>query len=156
FDNLRDHATVGQGLQGLGQGGRRDAVERNPLVVGRYLKLRDEDLLLYPQIDDTGDRRQPGAQRLGQRSQRIQILAEDLEDDLRLNARKAVIEGMGGRLPDGHRYRPHGEPGADVLIDFLLGSRRARQIDVELRVVNAFSVLVELGAPRAAAHALDL
>ena len=37
LDDLRDHAAVRQRFQRLGQRGRRDAVERRALVVGRHL-----------------------------------------------------------------------------------------------------------------------
>ena len=67
FDDLRDDAATRKSFQGLGQGGRRDAIERRPLVVGGHLQLRDEHLLLDLQVDETGNRlqsRRAGARRM--------------------------------------------------------------------------------------------
>ena len=50
----------------------------------------------------------------------------------------------------------HGEARADVGDDLLAAAARALQVDVDLRRVHAFGVLVELGAPGAAADGLHL
>ncbi len=63
---------------------------------------------------------------------------------------------MGDRLTDGDRYGQHGELGADVGEHLLLAALGARQIDVDLGVVDAFGMLVELGAAGAPPQAPGL
>ena len=67
-----------------------------------------------------------------------------------------MIEAVRDRLADGDRNRQHGELGADVRVDLLLGAFGAGQVDVDLGIVDAFRVLVELGAAGAPAEALHL
>ena len=50
----------------------------------------------------------------------------------------------------------HRQPRADVGEDRLAAARGLLQIDVELAVVNAFGVLIELGAARAPSDGADL
>jgi hypothetical protein len=93
---------------------------------------------------------------LGQRAQGVEILAEDLEGDLRAHAREHVVEAMGDRLADIGRHRQHGEPGADVGDDRVLGPPAGLERDLDLGGVDTLGMLVELGAAGAAADALHL
>ena len=53
--------------------------------------------------------RKPAAKLLGERAQRIEVFAEELDDDLRAHAGQHVIEPVRDRLPDIERDRQHGQ-----------------------------------------------
>ena len=155
FDDLRHHAAARQPLQRLRQRGRRDAVERRALIVGRHLQLGDQHLLFHQRVHDAGHRLQARPQAPRHRTQRVEIVAEDLEDDLRLDARQHMVDAVRDRLADGHRRRQHGQLGADIGVDVLLAAHGPRQVDIDLGVVDALGMLVELrpaGAPAEALH----
>ena len=63
---------------------------------------------------------------------------------------------MADRLADGDRNRQHGQPLANVGVDLRLRAGRAREVDVDLAVMDALGVLVELGAAGAAPDRFDL
>ena len=87
-------------------------------------------------------------------AQRVEVVAVDLERDLRPHARQHVVEAVRDRLADVDAGRQHGEPRADVGQHLLAAALRSLQVDVELAVVDALGMLVELGAARAAADRL--
>ena len=93
---------------------------------------------------------EPAAERLGQRAQRIEVLAEELDDDLRAHARKHVIEPVRDRLADIERDRQHGKARAQIGDDRILAAPALLQVDFDLGGVHAFGMLVELGAARCA------
>ena len=77
-------------VQRLRHRGRRQPVERGALVVDLDAQLRDEHLLLDLKIDQARHRRRDcWRDGLGEAPQRVEVLAEDLEDDLRAHARTA-------------------------------------------------------------------
>ncbi len=92
----------------------------------------------------------------GEAAQGVVVVAVDLERDLRAHARQHVIEAMRDRLPDGDACRQHGQARADVGQHLFAAARRLAQVDIELAVVDALGVLVELGAAGAAADRAHL
>ena len=98
---------------------RRDAEMGGLLVVDGDLNLRNAHLALDLQVDEARDARHAALQLLGQAAQRIEIVAEDLERDLRPHARKHVVEPVRDRLADVDGGRQHGEARADVGDDLL-------------------------------------
>ena len=150
-DDLRDDAAVGQRLERF-----RDALGVEPVacrlvVVDAHLQLRDAHLLFGLQVDDAGDRLEARFQVGGKAAQRVVVVAVDLERDLRAHTRQHVIEPVGDGLADGDARREHGQPLADVGEHLFAAALRCSQVDIELAVVDAFGMLVELGAPGAAA-----
>ena len=107
FDDLRHPPAVRHRFERLAHRGRRHAVERGALVVQMDAHLRDQDLLFDLQIDQPGDAGEALARRLRQPPQRVQVLAVDLQRDLRPHARQHVVEAMRDRLPDVDRYRQY-------------------------------------------------
>ena len=87
----------------------RQPVERRALVVDLDAQLRDEHLLLDLKIDQARHRRELLARRLGETAQRLEVVAENLQDDLRAHARLQVVEPVADRLADGDRNRQRGE-----------------------------------------------
>ena len=63
------------------------------------------------------------AQLLGQSPQRIRVVAEDLERDLRPHAREQMIQAVRDRLTDGGLRRQQGQAFADVGHDGLAAAR---------------------------------
>ena len=155
FDDLRHPAAVRQRFQRLAHRRRRHAVERRALVVDLDADLRNQHLLLDLQVDQPGDAGELLAQRLRQPPQRVEVVAVDLQRDLRAHAGQQVVEPVRDRLADIDRHRQHRQPRADVGVDLFLRTRRADEVDVELAEVHAFGMLVELGAAGAAADAIS-
>ena len=133
-------------------GARLQAVERRPRVVDADLELRDADLLLDLQVGETGDRRQLRAQGLGRAAQRVEVVAEDLERNLRPHARQHVIEPVGDRLADVGRQRQHGQALPHVGDDLVLRPAAGLHVDLDIGGVDALGMLVELGPPGAPRH----
>ena len=96
------------------------------------------------------------AKLLGQRPQRIEILAEELNDDLRPHAGEHVVEPMGDRLADIERHRQHCKARAQIGHDSVLAAPAFLQVDLDLRGMHAFGMLVELGAAGAPSDGFDL
>jgi hypothetical protein len=71
-------------------------------VVDAHLDLRRQHLLLDLQVGDAGDGRQPCAQQgIGLAAQGVQVVAEDLDGDLRAHARQHVVDAVRDGLADG-------------------------------------------------------
>ena len=70
---------------------------------------------------------------LCQRAQCIQVLAEELDNDLRPHPRKHMIETVRDRLPDIERNREQGKARAQVGDDGVLAASALLQRNVELR-----------------------
>jgi hypothetical protein len=138
---------------------RRHAVLGRGGVVHAHLDLRRQHLLLDLQVGDARDGGQLRAQHVGLAAQRVQVLAEDLDGDLRTHAREHVVDAVRDRLADLQRGRQVDQPRADVGLDLV---HRARQLggglqaDVELADVHAFGVFVQLGPAAAPADVRDL
>ena len=128
----------------------RQSVERRPPVIDLDAQLRDEHLLFDLQIHDPGHGGKPLAGFLGEAAQGFEVVAENLQHDLRANARLQMIEPMADRLTDRDRNRQHRELLADVRIDFGLRSCRAREVHIDFAEIDALGMLVEFGAAGAA------
>ena len=66
-------------------------------------QLRDEHLFFDLEIDQPRHHRELLARRLGETTKRFQVVAENLQDDLRTQPRLQVVEPMADRLADGDR-----------------------------------------------------
>ena len=93
---------------------------------------------------------------VGESAQRVVVVAVDLERDLRPHARQHVVEAVRDRLADADARRQRRQPRADLGENLLAAAFGRAQIDVELAVVHALGVLVELGAAGAPADRADL
>ena len=153
---LGDDAAVGESLQLLGDRLRLQAVEGGPRVVDHDFELRDAHLLFDLQVGQAVDFRETAAEVLGERAQRIEILAEEFDDDLRPHAREHVIEPVRDGLADIERDRQHGKARAHIGDNDILAAAPLLQVDLDLRGVDAFGMLIELGAAGAPANGLDL
>src|SRR5262249_25699751 len=80
----------------------------------------------------------------GEVAQSVKIFTVDLQCNLRTHTRQHMVEPMRDRLPYVDGDRQHRQPRSDVCDDFLLAAVRALEVDVDLRRVDALSVLVEL------------
>ena len=141
----------------LGDGLRLQAVERGPRVVDDDLQLRDAHLLFDLQVGEAGDA-WPGAPRSASASARSvsRSSPKNLDGDLRPHARQHVIEPVRDRLADIERDRQHGKPRADIGDDRVLAAPASLQVDFDFGGVDAFGMLVELGAAGAPADGFDL
>ena len=88
--------------------------------------------------------------------QRVEVVAEDLQGDLRAHAGKHVVETMRDRLSDVDVGGQDGKARPDVRDDRLAASARAVEIDVDLGGMHTFGMLVEFRASRAAPNRLCL
>jgi len=114
FDDLRDFLAFDEVLQ-RGQDLRRwHPIAGRRRIVDAHLDLRREHLLLDFQVRETGNTGQPRPQRIGLTAQCVEILAENLDRDLRAHAREHVIDAVRDRLADRDRSGQANEPGADV------------------------------------------
>ena len=73
---------------------RRHAVLRRGRVVHAHLDLRRQHLLFDLQVGDAGDGSQLRTQHVGLAAQCIQVLAEDLDGDLRAHTREHVVDAV--------------------------------------------------------------
>jgi hypothetical protein len=99
------------------------------------------------------------AQRIGLAAQRVQVLAEDLDGDLRAHAREHVVDAVRDRLADLHGGGQVDQARADVGLDLVHAARQlggGQQAHVQLADVHAFGMLVQLGPAAAPAHVRDL
>ena len=153
-DDLRHDAPVGEQLQRLARRRRRQAELGGAIVVDAHLQLRDAHLLLDLQIDDALDRRQTLLQVRCESAQRVEIVAVDLDHELRAHAREHVVEPMRDGLADGDAHRQRREARANVGEHLLAAAAGGLQVDVEFADVHAFGMLVELGPAGAAADGM--
>jgi hypothetical protein len=89
---------------------RRHAVLRRRGVVDAHLDLRRQHLLLDLQVGDAGDGGQLRAQGIGLAAQGVQVLAKDLDGDLRAHARQHVVDAVRDGLADLQRSRQVDQP----------------------------------------------
>ena len=156
LDDLGDDAAVDKAAQRLCNGGGCDAMRVGGIIVYGDLHLRDAHLALDRDVDEPWDGLEPRFHLLGQRAQRIEVVAEDLERDLRTHARQHMVEPVRDRLAHVDVGRQDGKPRPDIADDLLAAPLRGFQIDVDLSRVHALGMLVELGAARATAYSLHL
>jgi hypothetical protein len=83
--------------------GRLHAVESRAPIVDPDFQLRNPDLLFNLKVDKSWDGRQPLTKPLGRRAQRVQVVAENLQRDLRTHAREHVVQSVGDGLTDVRR-----------------------------------------------------
>jgi hypothetical protein len=88
---------------------------------------------------------------VGQTAQRVEVVAVDLQRDLRAHAGQQVVEAMADRLADAGSDRQAGQALPDVGNDLLAAAFRRLQVHVHLGVMHALGMFVELGAAGAAA-----
>ena len=89
----------------------------------------------------------------GLAAQGVQVLAEDLDGDLRAHARQHVVDPVRDGLADLQRGRQIDQPRADVGLDLVHAARQlggGLQAHVELADVHTFGVFVQF-SPAAAA-----
>jgi hypothetical protein len=152
LDDLRDLLALDQGLQRRQHLRRRHAVLGGGCVVDAHLDLRRQHLLLDLQVGDARDGGQLRSQRIGLAPQRVEVLAEDLDRDLRAHARKHVVDAVRDGLADLQGGRQVHQPLADVGLDLVHAARElggGLQAHVEFADVHALGVLVQLGPPTA-------
>jgi hypothetical protein len=93
-----------------------------------------------------GIRGQLAAQRVGLPAQRVEVVAENLDGDLRTHAGEHVVDAVRDRLADGNGRRQVDQAGADVRRDLAhrAGHFRCRlQADIQFADMDAFGMLVE-------------
>jgi hypothetical protein len=100
LDDLGHLLALDQCLQRRQHLRRRHAVLRRRGVVDAHLDLRCQHLLLDLQVGNAGDGGQLRTQGIGLAAQRVQVLAEDLDRDLRAHAREHVVDAVRDRLAD--------------------------------------------------------
>ena len=108
---------------------------------------RNVHLLLERKIHDAGHTAHGLAHPLAQPPQRRQIVAEDLDGDIRPGPGQHVVDPVRDRLTDGH-VGPRQRREAAPQIREQVGARAPRlfQADVDFRRLHALHVLVQLGA----------
>ena len=150
-DRLRDDASVQRGLQQLVGGRDLQAVAGGRRTIDADLDLRDERLLLDRDVDDPGDLPDRVFDHFCGRAQALEVGAEQLDRDLRLDAGQDVVEAMRDRLTDvegdalkRREARSHG------LQNLLAAALRGPEHDVDLGVVHPLRMVVELRASRCA------
>ena len=89
--------------------------------------------------------------RLGERAQRVEVVAVDLERDLGAHAGEHVVEPVADRLADVDAAGQHTEARADIGQIACLPRSDACESDVDLGGMHALGMLIELGAAGAAA-----
>lgn len=107
-------------------------------------------LLLDLQVSQAGNAGQLGPQRIGLAAQGIEVLAKQLDSDLRANPRQHVVNAVGNRLADGDGRRQIDQACSDVSLNLgnaALHFRSGDQADVQFADVDAFSVLIQFCAP---------
>ena len=134
-----------------------DAKPRSALPVHLDGNLRDEHLRLDLEVLDAVDALHRVPRSPSQPPQLAEIVAEDLDRDLGADAGEQVVEPVRDRLA-----HVDGDAGdlvelvADLAEDRLSTALGLGQIDVDLRVVDALRVLIELGATGPTAGGDDL
>ena len=152
LDDLRHDAAIRQPVQRFRDGRWRYAIERDPLEVYGNAKLRDPHLLLDLKVDKPWHRRQLGSEALGERAQRVDILAVDLQRNLGAHPRQQMVEAVRDWLADVDRGGQGCERCANVCQDLRLGTSRWLEIDIDLARMNAFCVLIEFSPTGATSH----
>src|SRR6266516_2658234 len=155
-DDLRYSSTIRKGVQRLCHRGWCQPVKRGAFIVHLYAQLRDEHLFFDLEIDYARHHRELLARGLGETTKRFQVVAENLQDDLRTHPRLQVIQPMADRLADGDRNGQRGKALANIDVDFRFRTCRAREVHIDLAEMNALGVLIEFGAAGAATDRLDL
>ena len=159
LDDLGDLLALDQRLQRRQHLRRRHAVLRRRGVVDAHLDLRRQHLLLDLQVGDAGDGGQLRTQRIGLAAQGIEVLAEDLDGDLRAHAREHVVDAVRDGLADLQRGRQVDQARADVGLDLVHAARQlggGLEAHVEFADVHALGVFVQLGPATAAPDVRDL
>jgi hypothetical protein len=104
--------------------------------------LRHEHLLLDLKVDDTGNFGHQGAQLLRLGAKRGEVLAEDLDRDLRPDTGEKVVDAVGNRLTDVHADAGDRiEARADIVQDLLTAGLRRGEFDFDFGRVNALRVV---------------
>ncbi len=88
--------------------------------------------------------------------QRVEIIAENLQRDLRAHARQHVVEPMRDRLADVDGDRQHREPRPQIVDDLGLAPAVRLQINFDIGRMDAFGVLIQFGAAGSPPDALHL
>ena len=114
FDHLSDLFALNQALQRGQNLRRRHAVLRCCRIVDADLDLRCQHLLFDFQIGDAGDSGQPAAQGIGLTAQGVEVVAKDLDGDLRTHARQHVVDTVRDGLADGNRCREVDQAGTNI------------------------------------------
>jgi hypothetical protein len=156
INDLGDDATVEQRLESFGNMRWRDTEQASPLIGDGYPDLGNAHLALDLKVGEAFDRAQAGLQLLTKVAQRIEIIAKNLERNLRPHARAHVIEAMGNRLADVDSDRRHGKARADVGDDLFTAAVRRPEVNVDFRGMNALGVLIKHCPARAASNRLHL
>jgi hypothetical protein len=107
--------------------GLRDAVARRRFVIQMDLHLRNQHLLLHLQVGDAGDARQLLAQAVGLRAQGGEVVAVDLQGDLRAHPGEQVVQAVRDGLADANRRRQAGEVVRRSVPPQGIGTRAAAQ-----------------------------
>ena len=154
--DTRNDAAVGEPFELLGHGRGLKSVERGAPVIDDDFELRDAHLLFDLQVDHARNGRELLAELLRQGADGVEILAEDLEGNLRAHARQHVVQPVRDGLAHVGRHRQDGEARADVVDDLVLRAAFGVKIDIDLGGVHALGMLVEFGTARAASDRLYL
>ena len=136
--------------------GGRQAVPTRFVVVDLHLDLRRQHLLFDFQVDDARQRGEPLAQRLGLATQRVQVVAINLDGDLRPHATQQVVNAVADGLANANGGGQAGNAAADVGVDLGHTALTGLEAQVQLRHMHALGVFVQLGPAGAAADVLDL
>ncbi len=156
IEQTRDDAAVGETLQLFGDSLRLQAVERSPGEIDDDLQLRHAHLFFHLQVGHPFYLGDPAPGVFGQSPDDIEVLAEELDDDLRTHTRKHVIQPMRYRLSDIQSDRQHGQPRPQIGDDFFFLAPAGREIDFEFGRVHALGMFIEFRPTRAPSHGLHL
>ena len=128
-------------------------------VVHAHGDLRRQHLLFHLQVGQAGDGRQPRAQGFRLAPQRVQVVAKELDGNLRAHARQHVVDAVRDGLAQRNGGGQVHQAAADVGLHLghaALELRGGQQAHVQLTHVHAFGMFVQLGAAAAPAHVRDL
>jgi hypothetical protein len=107
-EHLAHDLALGGRLHRVGERRGREADAGRRLAVDADVQLRDQHLLLNLQVGDAGDAFHRGLGLLRERAERVEVVAEDLDGDLRADAREQCSMRwlMGWPMPVARRGRP--------------------------------------------------
>jgi hypothetical protein len=131
---------------------RRHAVLRRRRVVDAHLDLGCEHLLFDLQVGQARNAGELAAQQVGLGAQGVQVIAVDLDGDLRAHAGQHVVDAVRDGLADLDGGGQVDQAGADVGLDVVQRSGQqggGLEAYIQFADVHPFGMLVQFGAAAA-------